>query len=420
MADQDLYAQVKEFFQNIFGNESVAAQVAADPQGALAAHGITEYDDEVYRQAVADTYQEYDLPYGDKEALAGYVQGGPAPANYPVQAPSYAGGQAAGQYAPAGAEAVQHVQYVTYAAYEEDPQIQQEITNNSFQFLSVDQSDNRQFEVDNSVNLDDVNVQGDLDLDIENANALGDDSIAVTGEDNQVDVGDGDRITVEDNEGTVLVGSEVDGDVLTATDGGEVTNVEGDGAFVAEDVEGSVNTGTFTGVQAGDDVENAVVGNDNQTANLEFDTGGGSGGIADGGDGGAGGPGGTAGPRFGDQSGGFNDADGGTGGPGGDADASGGAGGDIGPVNLNFGGGDQSNFADSEVLVEDGAAFSLEGDSTGINTDDSFNTELDQQINQGTEIQEAQLQDAQLAQEVPVAEDLPEAGEAAAEEIPIA
>jgi hypothetical protein len=127
MADPGLYAAVKEFFQSIFDNPAVAEQVAADPQGALAAHGITEYDDDVYRQAVGDAYQEYDLPYGNQDVLAGYAQGAPAPADYPVQVPAHAAGGLAARPDGAGAEAVRHVQYVTYAAYEEYPPIQQEI-----------------------------------------------------------------------------------------------------------------------------------------------------------------------------------------------------------------------------------------------------------------------------------------------------
>lgn len=361
MADQGLYATVKEFFQNIFDNPAVAEQVAADPQGALAAHGITEYDDEVYRQAVGDAYQEYDLPYGNKDVLAGYTQGAPSPVDYPVQAPAHAaGGQAAGY--SAGAEAVQHVQYVTYAAYEEHPQIQQEIVNNDLQFLSVDQSDNREFEVDNSVNLDDVDVDGDLDLEANNASALGDESVAVAGDENALNLGDGDQ--------------------FIATRGGEIENVAtGDGAFAAEEVEGSVNTGSFEGIQAGDDVESAVVGNDNNTANLDFDTG-------DGGDGGFSGD--------------------------------GGAGGDIESVNLNFGGGDQANFADSEVEVDDGSAFSVGGDADALTAEDSFNREqeIDQEINKEVEIEDSGVADALPS--TPVEEAVPAVESDADAEIPVA
>jgi hypothetical protein len=132
------------------------------------------------------------------------------------------GGPAAGAH---GVEqVVQHLNYVTYQTYEGDDYI----TN------LIDQS------VDNSVNVG-GNVFGDLDV-------------------NTVS-GDGGQIIDGDNFGQANTG---------------------DGAVLAGDDANGVNTGVNTGINAGGDVENAVVGNNNQTAQVDGDANGSAFGFGDG------------------------------------------------------------------------------------------------------------------------------------------
>lgn len=129
---------------------------------------------------------------------------------------SYTGGSAGPAHSAGAAQSVeqvvQHLNYVTHQTYEGDDYITNLIDNS----------------VDNSVDVDvDGNVFGDVDVN------------AVTGEQGQI----------------------IDGDNF-----GQANT--GDGAVQAgDDVEG-VNTGVNTGINAGGDVENAVVGDNNETAQI--------------------------------------------------------------------------------------------------------------------------------------------------------
>jgi len=185
-----------------------------------------------------------------------------------------------------------------------------------------------------------------------------------------------------DNYGDVVSNTGDDSNVA----GGDQNVAEGDGAQVIDDTYGDVqantgdgaiqaggnvegaNTGLNTGVIAGDD---AVVGDDNQVIDVEGDANdavfgdntGVQGGLnvdasAGGGDasgtGGAGGAGG-AGGDFGS---------GGAGGSGGSGFGGNAAGGEAGDVNINFGGGDQSqtkvedsNLSESAVAGDDATNF---------------------------------------------------------------
>ncbi len=108
-------------------------------------------------------------------------------------------------------QVVQHLNYVTYQTYEGDDYVTNLIDNS----------------VDNSVDIE-GNVFGDVD--INNAS------------------GDGSQI--------------IDGDNL-----GQANT--GDGAVQAEGDASGVNTGVNTGVNAGGDAEDNVVGDDNETANVD-------------------------------------------------------------------------------------------------------------------------------------------------------
>jgi hypothetical protein len=400
MPDVNVYEAFKELIQRLLsGDQEVAELAASDPEGLLAAYGITDgnLDGVDFRQAVDECYHDYELPEGSKQALQSYVAGGAAPDHYQVKTPPAAEGHQTPEHA------VQHLQYVTYATYETNETVTREIVNQQF---TIDQSDNRSFAIDNST---DIGIGAgsivDGDINVAPTTAAGDGAVANTGDDNVFGTGEGDVLSatrggeVTSADRGAIVGDENiradgDGDVLNATRGSEINAATGDGAVQGErvegvntgefegalagrDVDGATNTGRFDGVQAGDDVrgavntgentgvnadgrvEGTVVGDDNQTANLDIRTGGGSGGDASGTGGDVSGGGGFGDARF-DSRDEIRDVDGsvtagdGTGGTGGD-----GGGGDVGPINLNFGSGDQTNTGD----VRD-SAVATGGDAT--------------------------------------------------------
>lgn len=168
---------IQEFIRNLLTDRTFAAQYAGDPNGMLAAQGLTDHD-----------LSGVDMP--------GAVQAACADPSVSPETRSavqgYSGGPGGGHSGPTqGVEQViQHLNYVTYQTYEGDDYI----TNM----------------IDNSVNVTGT-VLGDVD--INNAS------------------GDGSQI--------------IDGDNL-----------------------GQANTGDGV-VQAGDDVEDTVVGDDNKTANVD-------------------------------------------------------------------------------------------------------------------------------------------------------
>lgn len=233
----DVYAQLKELIEGIFGSRDTALQFAGDPDGTLAAQGITDGDlSQVdMRQLVSECAAGADLPEGTRQALQSYSSGGSAP-SYQVASPPPAG-------APQGThEVVQHLNYVTYATYEGDEQITQQLIN----YENYDYSTN----IDNSVEVEvDGDVHGDLEVETTNVNATGDGAVAAGDDVENAATGDGSQIIDGDNYGNANTG---------------------DGAVQAYgDIEAPVNTGTFTGVQNDDGtVENAIVGDGNQAAQV--------------------------------------------------------------------------------------------------------------------------------------------------------
>lgn len=204
----DVVEELENLIKNILGNRDAAQQYAEDPYGTLVSQGITEGDLEGLnmQQIVADSCSGLDLPDGARSAVQSYTSGSGGGGGYP---PPPAG--------PAtGVEQVmQHLNYVTYVAYEGDDIIQQEITN-------IDQSQN-------------VNVEGEVHGDVTvdshdtNANATGDGSAAsgwgpaTAGDENLVNTGT--------NLGNMNTG---DGAAQVQAVGSQV---------------GPINTGEFTGVQ---------------------------------------------------------------------------------------------------------------------------------------------------------------------------
>jgi hypothetical protein len=210
---------------------------------------------------------------------------------------SYTGGSGGPAHSAGAAHnvesVVQHLNYVTYQTYEGDDYITNLIDNS----------------VDNSVDVDvDGNVFGDVDVN------------AVTGEQGQI----------------------IDGDNF-----GQANT--GDGAVQAGDDASGVNTGVNTGINAGGDVENAVVGNNNESAQVS--------GSADG-------------SAFG-----F-----------GEGDVTNLANADIEDSAVSIGGGDASNVSDNEL--DDGSAIAVGGNASGSNVEDNDTTVITTVEDNDTSIQD--------------------------------
>lgn len=189
----DVIAELKAMIQNIFSNPDAAMQYASDPNGTLAAQGITDGDlsgVDLY-QLVDQCATEAGLPESTKQALQ-----------------SYGGGSASSSAAShqSAQDVVQHLNYVTYQTYEGDEQITQQLIN--YQDYSTN--------IDNSVEVEvDGDVHGDLEVETTNVNATGD--------------------------GAIAAGDDIEDSQLNT----------GDGAVQAgDDINAPVNTGEFTGVQA--------------------------------------------------------------------------------------------------------------------------------------------------------------------------
>ena len=255
--------QVAELLESLFGDDATAEEAArfvSNPTEVLAEHDITEESlDGVDLQTLfAEAAAEADIPSSAREALEGFrpIGGG----------------------ASQTTELVTHVSTVTYATYEGDEQF----TTLTESFTTFDNSvdvdvdgdfdgdleiENDQDVETNEVNADDGAVvnQGDGDVNAatgEESIAVGDDleGVANTGDDNAIVGDDGQANT---GAGAVQVGDDLE-DSLVNT--GEV----GDGAVLNNgDIEAPVVTGENDGVIADGDVDDTVVGDDNQVANVD-------------------------------------------------------------------------------------------------------------------------------------------------------
>jgi hypothetical protein len=234
----DVAALVRQLIENILGNHTAALQYAADPQGTLAAQGITDHDlsGVDVPKLTGEVCGSMDLPAETRTALQSYSSGGS----------SSSGGYSApsSSYAPSSSvdQVMQHLNYVTYVAYQDDHSITETLTDNS---TTIDQHQD--------IDLRGADVDGDITVDQHDANALGDHSVAGSTNDGNVvgATGDGAQAVGDDNEGQLVSGT---GNV---TAGDDLHN------------DGALNTGTFTGVQAGDDATNSVVGDHNTVANVD-------------------------------------------------------------------------------------------------------------------------------------------------------
>lgn len=233
----DVYQSLKDLIDSILSDPEVAQKYAEDPYGTLAEQGITDGDlSQVdVQQLVGECAAEADLPPSTQQALQSYSEGAPPPAGSPVSPPPPAPN-------PGAQEIVQHLNYVTYATYEGDEHITQQLINQENYDYST--------HIDNSVDVEvDGDVHGDLDVETTNVNATGDGAVAAGDDVENAATGDGSQIIDGDNHGQANTG---------------------DGAVqVGRDLEAPVNTGENSGILADGDANNNVIGDDNQTANVE-------------------------------------------------------------------------------------------------------------------------------------------------------
>jgi hypothetical protein len=222
-----MFALLEQLIKEILSDPEVAADFAADQYGTLAACGITQadLDGADVRSLVADAAKSSAVSDHTREALGNYTNGASGP--------------------PAGANVIEHINYVTYATYEGDHHYEY-ITRNITNF-------------DNSTDVD-VDVDGDIDgdfrLDIDNTQDI--DQTNVSADDGGVaNVGDGD-VNAATGDDSLLIDGDNEG-LANAGDGAAQVGDDGqansgDNAVqVGDDLDGLVNTGAIGDGNADDD-----------------------------------------------------------------------------------------------------------------------------------------------------------------------
>ncbi|HEX6338522.1 MAG TPA: hypothetical protein VFZ85_16305 [Jiangellaceae bacterium] len=261
----DVAQAIKDLIQRILGDRDTALQYAEDPEGTLAAQGITDGD-----LSGVDMFQLVGETCGSVPGLQNY-------------GPSYSSGGGGGgggaTHAPPPSatghsveQVMQHLNYVTYVAYEGD----ETITN------IIDQSTN----IDQSQNVD-VDVAGDLTGDITvdsndtNVNATGEGAAAAA--DGSAVSGDG---SAASQTGPAVVGD--DNLVNTGVNLGQQQTGDNSNQGIALGGDVVQNSGEFTGQQAGDNANatGSAFGEGAEATNLQNVTTGPGGAIntGDGGD----------------------------------------------------------------------------------------------------------------------------------------
>ena len=227
---------LQEFIRNLLSNRSFAAQYAEDPNGMLAAQGVTDHDLSAVdmQGAVRAASADPSVPPETRSAVQSAYSGGGAPAG---------GGHSQGID-----QVVQHLNYITYQTYEGDDYI----TNI----------------IDNSVDIEGT-VFGDVDVD------------NVSGDNNQIVEGDVENSVVGNDNETAQVQGSADGSTFNFGDG-DVSNVSGntlgDGSAIStgegdvssSNVEVEDNDTTVTTEISDDDV--TVDSHDTVTAIQDNDT----------------------------------------------------------------------------------------------------------------------------------------------------
>jgi hypothetical protein len=232
------------FIKELATDPQKALQFVKNPQGELAAQGVTEHD-----------LSGLDMPAITQIACG--EPGFPAEASRALQSYTSGGGGGGGGYTPpthpvtSGShsmeQVVQHLTYVTQVTNDND--IINEI---------VDQSTN--------VTVGD-DFDGDIDIDTNNANASGAGAVAV---------GEADDVNAATGANSQVVDGDIEGDNLFNSDG--AVSVDGD-------LEAPVVTGVNTGIVADGDVDRAIVGDNNEQQANDVDVDGDNDGVINFGDG---------------------------------------------------------------------------------------------------------------------------------------
>ena len=259
--------QVAEFIAQFVSNPGLALQLAQDPNGTLVAQGLDQVDLESVdmNEAMLQACQTPGFPPDAATAIQSYVSGGGGPSSGGYSAPPPPA------HGPAPVEhVVQQLQYVNYVTHEGDTTIQQTI---------IDQS--------TSVEIGDNYAGGPINLDVDNAAATGEGSVAGGEGDVNAATGVGSQViddsTVGQNQnnsdGAVQVGGSNEAPIVTGPNSGVIN----DGDIDAPVLVGSTNTGTIndgtidgpvlsnstnTGVVADGDVHDNVIGDENDVVTI--------------------------------------------------------------------------------------------------------------------------------------------------------
>jgi hypothetical protein len=211
----DLMAKLTALFTAIFTDESAAQAFQDDPNGVAEEFGLTGSDlsgGVNVTQAAVQACQAPGVPASTQAAVQSYAAS-PQPPAYTVQ------------------DVVEQVQQVT--VYEDNRTIIDQLVEN-----------NTDINVDEDAH--------DVTIDVDNL-TQGSHSVGNTGDDAHVAGATGDRANANTGDGA--------------------TQNSGDGAVTAggnSNINGPVNTGTFTGVQGNNPtVTDTVIGNGNQVANVD-------------------------------------------------------------------------------------------------------------------------------------------------------
>lgn len=259
----DVTQAIQDLIQRILNDRETAVQYSEDPEGTLAAQGITEGDASGLDmfQMVRDTCGGA-VPglrdYGPSSGPAGGSSGGPTPP------PASSSGSSMDQV-------VQHMNYVTYETYKNDETIVQNIdnsTNIEDNSTNIDQSQNVDVDVDG-------NMYGGVDVDSHdtNVNATGDgsaasgDGPATAGDENLVNTGTnyGQQNTGDGAAQAIQLGG-------GRGEGGGIVQNTGDGGVAAgDDINAPVNTGAGDQQVAGGNIANADGGIAAAGSNVDID-----------------------------------------------------------------------------------------------------------------------------------------------------
>jgi hypothetical protein len=253
---------IQEFIRNLMTDRNFAAQYAKDPNGMLAAQGVTDHDLSAVDMQAAVQAACADPSVSPETRSA--VQGGYG-----------GGGPSGGQSATGGFEnVVQHLNYVTQVTYEGDEiitnvidqSVDVDVTGNVFGDVDVNAATGDGSQVIDGDNLGQANTGDGAILaegDVEGANT-GVNTGVITG-------GDAENVVVGDDNQTAQVSGDAEDTVFNFGDG-DVSNVNdntlGDGSAIATG-EGDA-TGTDIDVEDNDTETNVVTAvQDNDTTIVE-------------------------------------------------------------------------------------------------------------------------------------------------------